>query len=346
MKIAVYTPALNEVSFVSQWCASTIAADYRLVLDTGSTDGTVDALQSAGVVVGQAFIRPWRFDDARNAALHLLPDDIDVCVALDMDEVLTDGWREHVSAVWAVDTTRLKYRYKWSSEVGFFADEIHGRHTHRWRGATHESLYATRTEVFAWCQVACLIEHHPNWDKPRPDDIPLLELALQENPADARASHYYARELYYRGRWKEAIAAFERHIGMATADWPAEKAASWRYGARCWERMGEVEHAQAWYVQATVADPTCRESLIELAIWMLRRGEWHGVIHYAMRAVTVPAQETYIGTRYAREEGPYDLAAVAYWNLGMREQARICAEKAVALNPVDDRLRDNLAWCL
>ena len=70
MKIAVYTIALNEVKFVKRWAESAKDADYRLIADTGSTDGTPEiAKDSLGVNVVRISISPWRFDLARNAAL-------------------------------------------------------------------------------------------------------------------------------------------------------------------------------------------------------------------------------------------------------------------------------------
>ena len=93
MKVAVYTIALNEAGHVDRWATSAVDADYRIVADTGSDDGTVDLLRSAGVTVHRIAIRPWRFDDARNAALALIPDDVDVCCTMDMDEFLEPGWR-------------------------------------------------------------------------------------------------------------------------------------------------------------------------------------------------------------------------------------------------------------
>ena len=45
---------------------------------------------------------------------------------------------------------------------------------------------------------------------------------------------------------------------------------------------------------------------------------------------------------YARAEGAADLMAVALWHIGDHTQAIACAERAVALNPHDPRLRRNL----
>ena len=47
MKIAVYTIALNECKFVDSWYNSAKDADYLLIADTGSTDGTADAARTA-----------------------------------------------------------------------------------------------------------------------------------------------------------------------------------------------------------------------------------------------------------------------------------------------------------
>jgi len=51
MKIGVYTVALNEIKHCERWAASVADADYRVVLDTGSTDGTVEKLRELGVTV-------------------------------------------------------------------------------------------------------------------------------------------------------------------------------------------------------------------------------------------------------------------------------------------------------
>ena len=45
MKIVVYAICKNEESFVDRWMDSMAEADQVVVLDTGSTDGTVDALR-------------------------------------------------------------------------------------------------------------------------------------------------------------------------------------------------------------------------------------------------------------------------------------------------------------
>ena len=44
-KICVYAICKNESKFISQWLDNMSEADYIVVLDTGSTDGTYEYLQ-------------------------------------------------------------------------------------------------------------------------------------------------------------------------------------------------------------------------------------------------------------------------------------------------------------
>lgn len=44
----------------------------------------------------------------------MIPDDYDVCICLDLDEVLVSGWYEVVQALWKDGLTRIRYVYNWS----------------------------------------------------------------------------------------------------------------------------------------------------------------------------------------------------------------------------------------
>ena len=114
MKICVYAISKNESKFVDRWVDSMSEADDIYVLDTGSTDDTVEKLKKRDVKVSEEIITPWRFDVARNKSLNLLPDDVDICVCTDLDEVFNKGWRKELEKNWTQETTRLSYIYNWS----------------------------------------------------------------------------------------------------------------------------------------------------------------------------------------------------------------------------------------
>src|SRR6185437_10392401 len=93
-------------------------------------------------------VSPWRFDVARNAALNLVPDDIDICLSVDLDEILQPGWVEAIQEKWRPgETTRIMYEYTWnfkpdgSPDTVFFTDKFHSRHDYIWRHPCHETLY-------------------------------------------------------------------------------------------------------------------------------------------------------------------------------------------------------------
>ena len=114
MKIIVYAVCKNESKFVNRWMDSMAEADAVVVLDTGSSDDTVEKLRRRGATVEQAEILPWRFDTARNRSLALVPDDADICVCTDLDEVFHPGWRAALEAAWTPGTQQARYRYTWS----------------------------------------------------------------------------------------------------------------------------------------------------------------------------------------------------------------------------------------
>ena len=113
-KICVYAICKNEEKFVERWVNSVKEADEIYVLDTGSMDNTVEELKKRGVIVSQKEINPWRFDVARNLSLDMVPNDADICVCIDLDEVLEVGWRKKLEKIWNIDINRLRYNYNWS----------------------------------------------------------------------------------------------------------------------------------------------------------------------------------------------------------------------------------------
>ena len=130
VRVAVYTIALNESKFVKKWLDSCADADYRVIVDTGSTDDTVALARTHGAIVHQITVKPWRFDVARTTALNLLPSDVDFCVTLDMDEVLVPGWKDHLQRAFVKGINRPKFKYFTIPNCSHFyrGDKIHLRH--------------------------------------------------------------------------------------------------------------------------------------------------------------------------------------------------------------------------
>ena len=114
LKVVVYAIAKDESKYVNKWVSSMSEADEIIVLDTGSTDDTVELLKKQNVKVYESKISPWRFDTARNKSLSYVANDADICVCTDLDEVFVSGWRKILEENWEPGiTTRARYNYNW-----------------------------------------------------------------------------------------------------------------------------------------------------------------------------------------------------------------------------------------
>jgi tetratricopeptide (TPR) repeat protein len=351
MKIAVYTIALNEEKHVERWAKSAEGADCVMLVDTGSSDNTTDKATFYDVCVRKISISPWRFDDARNAALALLPADIDVCVSLDMDEVLVPGWREKLEKAWTQDTTRLRYKYVWnhnadgSPGLTFYYDHIHSRHGYRWKSPVHESLARTGSPEVQTFMHEVLVEHWADNSKVR-DYLPLLEIAVAEDPSNDRNAHYLGREYMYRGRWDDAERELIRHLNLPSATWAEERSASMQFLARCAENKGDHDGAKAWY-QGAVKECASRDSWYAYAKYLLSRNEYQSAFVSARTALAFNDPPLHYNTdAVAWSYGPADVAAVAAHYMGEKFLAQEFMRMALNIAPLDDRLIANSKFIL
>lgn len=348
MKIAVYTIALNEEQFVERWYESAKDADYLLIADTGSTDNTVALAEGLGINVINISIKPWRFDDARNASLAALPIDVDICVQLDMDEILLPGWREEIEKAFSLGATRIRYNYTWNWKddaqtipaTTFGGDKIHARRGYRWKHPVHEVIvpYADTQEKQVWTQLS--LHHHPDNTKSRSQYLPLLKQSTLEDPYDDRNAYYYARELFFYRQYEEAAKEFKRHLELPTATWAPERAASMRYLAKI-----DLKNREDWLMKAYMQAPGRREPLVELAQHFYQLESWASCLHFARKALEIEEKPLdFLCEDFAWGYLPWDLAAISSYWLDEKDQAIIYGTTALEMNPEDPRLQENMKF--
>lgn len=343
MKIAVATIALNESQFVRRWAESCQEADYRFILDTGSTDGTTTMAGIYGVKYATQVFTPWRFDHARNAIWKHIPTDIDYVIWLDMDEVLTPGWRQALERV-PNGTTRPRYKYVWSWNTDgseglvYGGDKICARHGYEWKHPVHEVLKPVDVlECQSWID-GLEIHHHPDPTKSRSQYLPLLQLAVEEEPNDDRNQFYLAREYFFAGNKTLAEFHFAEHYRLS--GWPPEKAANRRYMAKL-----RPEQAEYFLYQAVAQVADRREAWVDLAMLYYQRQDWErcrAACLMALRVTEKPLE--YLCEAQAWGPLPHDLLALSSHHLGDAETALRHGLTAWGLAPDDGRLRGNLRW--
>ena len=348
MKISVYAISKNEEKFVERWIENLKEADNIYVLDTGSTDNTVKKLKENGVIVKEELIKPWRFDEARNKSLDMVPLDTDICVCLDLDEVIEKGWRKKLEKIWKNDTTRLRYNYNWSFDeygkpsVNFYIEKIHSRNNYKWTHPVHEVLtYLKDNEKFITTD-EITVNHYPDKSKSRSSYLPLLELSVKEDPNDDRNMHYLGREYMYYGKWNKSIDTLIKHLNMKNATWKDERCASMRFISRCYINLNRFDEAKMWLDKAINEAPYLRDPYVERALLEYKLDNWKMVKKYYLEALKLKKNtKSYINEPFSYNHTIYDLLSLSYYYEGNINLAIENINKALEISPNNKRLIEN-----
>ena len=360
-KICVYAICKNESKFVEQWLNSMSEADYIVVLDTGSEDATFEMLRNDSRVyrAEQAVITPWRFDVARNESMKLIPDDANILVCTDLDELLEPGWADILRANW-VDGVheRCVYKYAWSHNPDgsaarvFQYDKIHNRDW-VWNFPVHECLvrpynllegtYASEHTLMLFDYI--YLHHYPDSTKSRSTYLPLLEIRKHENPCDYYSKLYLAHEYYYNGKYEESIAELCDILDNHRANYTStEQASCFLFMGDSYKQLNDLGNAIICYQKGILADPTYRECYVNLAQALLEMQYYDqaiGVIKQCFRS----SYRHYIwlerDASWTYE--PYDILAIAYYYLEDYDASLNNVVKAIHYNPTNEQLLTNLA---
>lgn len=340
MRVGVYAPSKNEAHHVKEWYNSCKDADIICVADTGSTDNTVKLMEELGINVTHVRIIPFRFDDAFNIAMSLLPADIDVCIRLDLDERLQPGWRAALESAWTPTSTKLRYIYVWNwasngkPGLTWYGDRIHARANYRWVAPTHEGLcYRGNNEVQTYCN-ELKIYHYPDI-KNKKNDLSLLLEAVKEYPTDARIKSYLGREYMYQNQNDKAIEVYKEFLGMS---WDKAE----RQQAMCNLSTLDSTNKVYWLKLAAIESPIHREPLVNLSQHYYNIGDWQQCYEAAKKALAItdnPMDYTCQPENWA--EKPHDLISIALWNLKLYKESLEHAKLALDYNPTDARLQNN-----
>jgi hypothetical protein len=210
MKTAAYTICYNEIKRIDRWLEYTKDFDYRVVLDTGSNDGTYEVLKKVpNIILQQMRKEPFKFHHHRNYNLAMIPQDVDWCLSPDIDEWFSINVLEEIEKtvkehpiVTNISTTRLDI-YTKEVFVGpphsLPSNKIHRRHLYEWRAPIYEylSYIGPNDEVEVYNDKIFLI-HDQDTSKPRKKNYAtMLITQCEEDPTD-NWNNWYLLNHYYR----------------------------------------------------------------------------------------------------------------------------------------------------
>jgi len=353
-KVAVYAICKNEEKFVDLWMDNMAEADLIVVTDTGSTDRTVERLKDKGAVVHQETIKPWRFDVARNVSLSHVPDDVDICVCTDLDERFEPGWREKLEAAWSKNQhrgpKRARYTYNWSLKpdgspgMQFMYSKIHTRNGYIWKYPIHEWLTHDKALPDTEFNVdGMVLNHYPDSEKSRGSYMPLLEMAVKEDPTDVRMTYYLGREYMFYGIYKKAIDTLQGYLKLEGANWDEERSAGMSWIAKCYQALGRFDDAAKWHYKAIAEAPHMRDPLVRFAMFSYERGDWAMTYFLVEEALKIQRRsQTFTNDEMAWDSTLYDIGAVAAYQLKVSKRALELADQALKMEPFNERLKKNV----
>ena len=340
IKIATYAIAKNEEKHIARWLEATRDSDYRVVLDTGSTDRTVELLKAAGnVIVCETIVSPWRFDVARNQALDCVPEDADLCLVLDMDELPEKHFYRKVREQWVPGAVRgliaIDTAFKWE------VDRLHSRKGWVWKWPVHEAAVPIDGDMeYEFCHIKATITHQPDTTKSRSLYLPLLEAAVIEMPEDIRMWTYLCREYYYESNWTKVLECANKVLSLDDG-LDSELATVCRWAADAARNLGQP--TRDWFIKGIDLCPDQGEPWLGLAADALRRGDYEEALSSAIECIEKPVVVHYLHEPSVWRWKGYDVAAQAAFHLKMLDEALVFAyEASKAKGPETERIKRNI----
>lgn len=335
MKIAVYAIAKNESKFVKRFMDSCADADGVFVgLEKDDPSASLFRFHGAQIVEIGFGEQGFRFDEARNQVLVKIPEDYDVCISMDLDEYLEEGWRKKIVRDWKDRTTKLYYRVKLLDGTVYALDRIHSRFGYRWRYPTHECAVYIGSGEEVRGDSDLTITHTPDVTKDRSKDLRLLKICVDENPLDPRSIWYYARQLSIVGRYYDAIDQFKHYLSMFR-EWETERAWACIFIGQAYQHLDDPIEALSWFYTASCECTRIRCGLFYLAELLHSLGQHKKAAMYFEQALKIVDYDTSFMHRamQAHNETIHILLAECYKSLENEELRALHLKKARNINP-------------
>lgn len=346
-RLSVVLIAKNEGELLGKCLASMEGLwDELVVVDTGSTDDTVDIAKNYGARIGHF---EWcdNFAKARNYAESLCTGDY--VYWQDADEILLEG-KDYIRKVVSEGTLdglkpKLIFSRENSGKIAnaYFRQELLHKNTDEWTwiGAAHNYLKGPtqrNTEEI-------LVEHlqRPSGDRPNLTD---MFGSLRENLGKG----FSERHLFYLMRQHFYAQHFQECIGMARLlldkpqSWPLQRSDTALYAGKCYEALDDPKQARAAYLRALQECDTWADPYFHLGQLYYKKGKWAPAIAWLNASLVFEPPLEYFTDIGMYEWKRYDLLAVCLYKVGRFQDALALGQQALVARPDDERLKKNMGF--
>lgn len=340
--------------------------DYYVIVDTGSTDSTIELIgreMKAYGIEGEVHERPWvNFGFNRQQALELAvqANKAEWLLFIDADEEL--GYSDpkfyeklEPGKSYDIEKHHTGLRYAVPHLVNIKTQKF------RWEGPVHNYLVTLEGPRQRTIRKDVWIIYHPGegakshgltQEQKYLRDAALLEEDLKQHPDSARSQFYLGQSYKHAGHLEKAYAAYQKRVKMK--GWVEETYMAQLEVGRVAVLRGEPEDVIVRDLLAAYEmRPTRAEPLYELARYFRQKKQYGKAYLFAKAGVQTPRPNDALFV----SQDVYDwrlldeLGVAAYWVGDYESGKRACdevlerAEKGIEIPPDDvKRVRDNLAY--
>lgn len=228
-------------------CAGEVA-DEIIIVDTGSTDKTKEI---AARFTDKIYDYQWNDDFAAARNYSFSKATKDYCMWLDADDVIQESEQQKIKELKGqltpdISAVMMKYvtAFDDNGNPAFLFDRermLRTQDGYRWSGRVHEAITVRGKVVYSDAR----IEHHSIKKAYGQRNLNIYEKMIEEGETlEPRHQFYYGRELYYHGRYEDAVSVFDTFLeNREQTAWIENLVDACRFCSLCLYGLGKNDEA-------------------------------------------------------------------------------------------------------
>ncbi len=333
-------------------CLESVAGvvDEMIIVDTGSVDRTKEI---AAKFTDQIYDFPWIDDFAAARNFAFSKGTKDYLMWMDADDVLPAQEKRKLEALKEelsekpCDIVMMLYEAAFDEQgkgtFSYYRERLirRGRGA-KWEGCVHEVI-SPFGEI---CYRDIRIEHRKEKTVYSDRNLRIYEKMLEKGLSlHPREQFYYARELYYHGRYEQAAETFQKFLEEPLG-WLENKLEAVRFCSHCFSALGRKEEAADLLFHSLKLAPPTGELCCEIGAYFMEKKEWVQAVFWYENALR--AKKRTESGAFVQEECygylPSIQLCVCYDKLGDWETAKMYNDMAGLLKPGDRSVQQNQAY--